>query len=284
MQLSYREWGPKDPDPKPQEEIDSLVLLHGMGGTGSLWRPIAAHLEEQFQVIAPDQRGHGGSRPVPAHDFGFTPEDYARDIAELLDQKGISKATVIGHSMGVRTATALAHLRPDLVQGLILVDLGFSGPAGGGLGAPLYEFLKKIPMHFASRADARTYLETNCPDASIGQYLMAVATPQAPGVSDITFPFDREALLKTLESAETSSIRDWMPGILNHGIRILALRGETSRVWSAEDFEREKAFFHGLIRISFETFSGTGHGLPFEKRAAFLERVQAFIRECAKPH
>jgi esterase len=281
MELAYRHWGPQknsESNGKPQETV---VLLHGMGGTGSLWRPIAAHLEEQITVIAPDQRGHGGSRPVPVSEDSFTPEDYGSDVAALLDRLGVLKATVVGHSMGVRTAVALAHLRPDLVRGLVLVDLGFSGPAGGGLGGPLRDFLSDMPMHFASRTEARSHMETRCPDPSIAQYLMAVSVPSAPGSSQITFPFEREALLKTLDAAERSSVRDWMPGILNRGIPILALRGESSRVWSAEDYALEEQFFKKMTGICFETVPGTGHGLPFEKRAVFLERLSRFIENCS---
>ena len=280
MELAYRHWGPQKNSDPSLKTSKTVVLLHGMGGTGSLWRPIAAHLEDQFDVIAPDQRGHGGSRPVPAEESQYTPEDYARDVAALLDQLGSTRATVVGHSMGVRTAVALAHLRPDLVQGLVLVDLGFSGPAGGGLGAPLRDFLSDMPMHFESRARARTHMDAHCPDPSIAQYLMAVSVPASPGSSDITFPFDREALLRTLDAAEKSAIRDWMPAILDRGIPILALRGETSQVWNADEYAAEERFFKNMSGIQFETFPGTGHGLPFEKRGQFLARLVEFIENC----
>ena len=275
MDLAYRHWGIKNNSLSNAQTHPTLVLLHGMGGTGSLWRPIAAHLEEEFQVIAPDQRGHGGSRPVP--DSSFTPEAYGQDVAHLLDQLQIPSAWVVGHSMGVRTACALAHLRPDLVRGLVLVDLGLSGPAGGGLGAPLAEFLRDMPLHFPSRTAARAHMEAHCPDASIGQYLMAVSVPAPGGAGEITFPFDRDALLSTLQAAETSRIRDWIPGILAHHIPILVLRGETSQVWSASDYAEEKSRWSSNPLIQFETFAGAGHGLPFEKRVQFLERLRTFM-------
>jgi pimeloyl-ACP methyl ester carboxylesterase len=191
--------------------------------------------------------------------------------------------------MGVRSAVALAHLAPSIVAGLVLVDLGLAGPAGGGLGQPLADFLREMPMQFPSREAARTYLQTQCPDASIAQYLMAVATPGTPSVpqnpatpgsqpTSLTFPFDREALLKTLAAAENSSIRDWIPAILDYPIPILALRGETSRVWSAEEYEKEKARFAASPSLTFEVFHGTGHGLPFEKRAQFIERATQWIQ------
>jgi esterase len=284
MELSYRLWGPKKTENSSSIEPSlSFLFLHGMGGTGALWRPLAATLEDHHWVLAPDQRGHGGSRDVHSLEKNdFQPKNYGQDLAELLKKLRWEKVWVIGHSMGVRSAVALAYLAPERVAGLILVDLGFSGPAGGGLGQPLAHFLEKMPMRFDSREAARSYFQSHCPDSSIAQYLMAVSvtTPKAQGegLTEITFPFDRNALLQTLQAAENSSIRDWLPEVMAHGIPVLALRGETSRVWSESDFEKEKATFSGSPLIQFETFLGTGHGLPFEKRAAFIERILQFAQ------
>src|SRR3970040_2274989 len=121
MELACRYW------PAQEREIAKIVLLHGMGGTGSLWRPHAAALEREYSLLAPDQRGHGGSR-LPEHEAGharYLPEDYGLDVRETLQSRDVYPAFVVGHSMGVRTAVATAHLRHPLVRGLVLVDLGF---------------------------------------------------------------------------------------------------------------------------------------------------------------
>jgi pimeloyl-ACP methyl ester carboxylesterase len=142
MELHLHRWESQGP------EISKIVLLHGMGGTGALWRPIAAGLEDRFTVIAPDQRGHGRSR-VPrsgsASASDYTPLRYGEDVVESLAPAGVSRALFVGHSMGVRTACAVAHLRSELVSGLVLVDLGLEGPAGGGLGDTLSKFLGELP-------------------------------------------------------------------------------------------------------------------------------------------
>jgi pimeloyl-ACP methyl ester carboxylesterase len=190
-------------------------------------------------------------------------------------------AWIIGHSMGARTAAALAYLKPEWTQGLILVDLGFDGLAGGGLGQSLAEFIRILPERFASRAEARQFMEAHCPDGSIAQYLMAVsvALPEDQG-GGITFPFDHAALIQTIEAARGTTIRHWIENASERGIPTLALRGEQSRVWSAEDFAREKAYFsaprwRGLVRL--EEVAGAGHGLPFEKRSAFLEHLYRIV-------
>jgi pimeloyl-ACP methyl ester carboxylesterase len=181
----------------------------------------------------------------------------------------------VGHSMGARTAAAGAFLRPDLVRALVLVDLGFSGPAGGGLGETLAQFLQVIPESYASRAEAREHLMTTCPDPSIGRYLLAVlqADPQPEAPGTVRFPFDRDALLATIDAATETEFRSKVRALASQGVPILALRGETSTVWSHADFEAERASFADLPNVVFEEWAGTGHGLPFEKRDAFIRRL-----------
>ena len=96
-----------------------LVLLHGYPLDHHTWDFVAAHLEETFDLILPDLRGFGGSSTV---DSQYTLDDFASDIAGLLNHFGIQKAAVVGHSMGGYVALAFAKLYPDRVSGLGLVS------------------------------------------------------------------------------------------------------------------------------------------------------------------
>lgn len=206
---------------------------------------------------------------------GYTPLDYGRDIVDLLERLDFHPAFVVGHSMGVRTACAAAHLRPEWTRGLILVDLGFSGPAGGGLGQDLGDFLKVLPPAFESREAARAFMDERCPDPAIAQYLMAVSVVDAD--RRVTFPFDQAALLATLDAARDSSVRQWVRDLGARGMPILVLRGERSLVWTREQFIAEQQAFADLPSVTFEEFAGAGHGLPFEKRLDFVARVRRFV-------
>jgi pimeloyl-ACP methyl ester carboxylesterase len=278
MLLAYARW-PSNPQPTAPRPREKLVFLHGMGGTGALWRPVAASLEERFDILAPDQRGHGRSQiphtPGSREEPRYTPLDYGQDVVETMKQLDFRPAWIVGHSMGVRSACAAAHLDPDGAKGLVLIDLGFSGPAGGGLGRGLADFLKDFPMRFTSRAEARDYMTARCPDPSIGQYLMAVSVSRPDGA--IEFPFDRAALLATLHAAEHASVGAWVRELGSRGMPILVLRGATSGVWSAADFQAERSHFADLQSVEFEEFPGSGHGLPFEKRLEFVARLTRFI-------
>jgi 3-oxoadipate enol-lactonase len=96
-----------------------LMLLHGYPLDHRLWDDVVPLLEDQFDLILPDLRGFGGSSTV---DSFYTMEDFASDIAGLLDFLGIPRTAIAGHSMGGYVALAFARLFPERVTGLGLVS------------------------------------------------------------------------------------------------------------------------------------------------------------------
>jgi pimeloyl-ACP methyl ester carboxylesterase len=286
MKLAHSLWKPEtesQTDSKADLEISKILLLHGMGGTGALWRPIAASLEDHYEVLALDQRGHGKSQITGENSSTATyaPLDYGQDIIETLESLDFHPTWIVGHSMGVRSAIAAAHLKRDWVKGLILIDLGFSGPAGGGLGDGLAHFLRILPHEFESRAQARLFMQENCPDPAIAQYLMAVSvqsTTLQSSKESVSFPFDHAALIKTIEAVRDVSVRTWVQELASRGMPILVLRGAESGVWSHEEFKAERAHFKSFPSIVFEEFPGAGHGLPFEKRSEFVACAIDFMQ------
>jgi len=95
-----------------------LVLLHGFPLDHHIWDEIIPLLENTFDLIVPDLRGFGESTTF---DTPYTMDDFASDIAGLLDHLGIQKAAIAGHSMGGYVSLAFARLFPDRVTGLTLV-------------------------------------------------------------------------------------------------------------------------------------------------------------------
>ncbi len=95
-----------------------FLCLHGLVDTLEIWDRVVGPLEQRGRVIRFDQRGHGESG---APDGPYTREDLAADVVGVLDQLGVERAILVGHSMGgiVSMATALAH--PDRVAGLVLL-------------------------------------------------------------------------------------------------------------------------------------------------------------------
>jgi pimeloyl-ACP methyl ester carboxylesterase len=96
-----------------------LVLLHGYPLDHQSWNLVSPLLEDTFDLILPDLRGFGQSTTV---DSQYTVEDFASDIAGLLDQLGIEKAAIAGHSMGGYVALAFTKRFPERVIALGLVS------------------------------------------------------------------------------------------------------------------------------------------------------------------
>lgn len=103
-------------------EGDPVVLVHGLGGSAENWVEVIPELVRRHRVLAVDLPGHAGSQP-PARGAGI--EDFAAATAVVLDAEGVTEALVAGHSFGGLVALRLAHARPELVRGLLLV-----APAG----------------------------------------------------------------------------------------------------------------------------------------------------------
>ncbi len=96
------------------EDAPTLVLLHGVTLTAEVnWSAVAPWLTEHYRVIAVDRSGRGR---------GWTSslEEYADDVAELLDNLGIEQAIPVGFSMGGLVAQSLWHRHRRLVAGLVL--------------------------------------------------------------------------------------------------------------------------------------------------------------------
>jgi pimeloyl-ACP methyl ester carboxylesterase len=98
-----------------------VVLVHGLTGDLSIWYLCQAMqtLGATRRVTAYDLRGHGYS-DAPAS--GYTSADHAADLLALLDELGIERAAVVGHSFGGVIALHAAVLAPERVNAVVLSD------------------------------------------------------------------------------------------------------------------------------------------------------------------
>jgi lipase len=94
-----------------------VLALHGVTGHGARWRVLSGALAG-FRIVGPDLRGHGRSPWIPP----WTIEQHVADALEVLDDLGLDRVPVIGHSFGGGIATHLARTAPERVDGLVLLD------------------------------------------------------------------------------------------------------------------------------------------------------------------
>jgi esterase len=118
LRLHYLEWG--DPA-KP-----AMILLHGIARHAHTFDHIAPDLARDHRVLAIDMRGHGDSAWSP--EGAYLVEDYVKDLEAMLQQLAIRRVTLLGNSTGGRVVQVFAGLHPDLVDRLIVEDVGPERP------------------------------------------------------------------------------------------------------------------------------------------------------------
>ena len=117
---------------------EPLVLIHGWAVHMGFWDTDVEALARHYTVIRYDRRGFGAATGKP--DLTADPAD----LESLLDELGIPRAHVMGHSQGTNVALTFAVRHPEMVDGLIL--FGAAPPAGFGLppgedGPPIAEWI-----------------------------------------------------------------------------------------------------------------------------------------------
>lgn len=100
-----------------------VVLAHGFPELAYSWRhQIPALAEAGYHVLAPDQRGYGGSsKPDAIADYDIVA--LTGDIAGLLDDVGAERAVIVGHDWGSVVATNFPLLHPDRVSAVVAMSV-----------------------------------------------------------------------------------------------------------------------------------------------------------------
>lgn len=124
----------------------AIVLIHGFGAAIDWWDEIASQLATDHRVISIDLIGHGGTA-APAS--GYSIPRQAELVAAVLDQLGVDRVTVVGHSMGGEVATALAERNPARIERMIMID---SPPVADTTFTPMTSlYLEPVVGEFLSR-------------------------------------------------------------------------------------------------------------------------------------
>ena len=132
IQLHYIDQGQGQP----------LILLHGNGESCNYFEHQISCFSENYRVIAIDTRGHGQS---PRGQSSFTIKQFAEDLNDFMDEKGMEKAILLGFSDGGNIALTFALKYPDRVEKMV-VDGANLFPSGV---KPLYQWPIEIGYRIA---------------------------------------------------------------------------------------------------------------------------------------
>lgn len=159
--LSHRAYAGGSPGSLP------VLLIHGLFGAASNWHGIARRLAGGRRVLVPDVRNHGESPWDACMDY----PSMVQDLVALLDDEGIARAHLVGHSMGGKAAMWLALTEPQRVDSLVVADMA-PVPYGGRFGG-LIAALSDLPLgELRDRRDADRRLESAIASAAVRGYLL----------------------------------------------------------------------------------------------------------------
>jgi pimeloyl-ACP methyl ester carboxylesterase len=135
----------------------TLVFIHGLGNTCSLWEAYEAALENDFNILTYDLRGHGFSRRYKSY-ADYDLRTLADDLQALLGHVGIQSCSLVSSSIGTLVALLYVHNRSETVRSNFLLapiykHHSLTDEEIRRTDFPLMNLLSRIP--FASRSGKR---------------------------------------------------------------------------------------------------------------------------------
>ena len=250
-----------------------LIILHGLYGASDNWLSIGRDLSEDFEVYLVDQRNHGKS----PHDEHHNYEVMRDDLLELMNDAGIYKATIAGHSMGGKTVMCFARHYPERIDNLIVVDIAPKSYADIARNEKNghYDIMKSMKSvdfsRASSRRDVEDMLANSIPIERIRKFLMKNI---ARGKNNSYFwAINLDVLLKELDNIMDGENETCFSGPVE-GFPVLFIRGEKSPYINMRDFERIRKIFPAA---DLKTIPGAGHWLHSEQPDKFVKTVKDFV-------
>lgn len=241
-----------------------LLIIHGFLGMSDNWKSFGAqYAAEGFQVHMIDLRNHGKS--FHSDEFSYTA--MSNDILEYCQHYNLSNVSIIGHSMGGKVAMLFAATYPEMVEKLIVADIGpkYYAPHHDDILAGLnaVDFSTK-----PDRAAVEEILYPFIPDFGTRQFLMKNLYWVEPG--QLAFRFNLPVF-----NAQIEAIGEALPEANHFDKSTLFIRGGNSRYILDTDMDEIKKHFPNTELI---TIPDVGHWLHAENPKLFFEETAGFLR------
>jgi pimeloyl-ACP methyl ester carboxylesterase len=246
----------------------AVLMIHGNSFCKEVFRrQFESPLSERFRLIAMDLPGHGASADAADPAVAYKLNGYADTAVEVLSALGVTRATLVGWSLGGHVALNMISLFPGMhgvmISGTPPVPAGIEG---FGLGFKPTELMGLTGARDWSAADAETFAR-------------AAATPFEP--------FMLEAALRADGAAREAMLADALAGGAEDQRRI----AETSAVPLAIVNGAEDSFINGdyFATVAYanlwagrvHSLAGVGHAPFWEAPARFNPLLERFVAETA---
>lgn len=237
----------------------TVVLLHGLGGSGDGWAGNIPALAANYHVIAPDQIGFGKSdKPYMKYRVGT----YVDFLDKMLSDLKIEKATLLGNSMGGWIAALYSTKYPSRVDKLILVD-------AAGLTPKTLDYSKVYQLNSATREEVKNnlklalYNQTFAENAALIDQFFTQRVTSGDG-------YTINALIESIKRNE-----DFMDN------RLGEIKQKTLIIWGKQDgltlLEEGERYNKGIVGSEFYPIDKCGHVPQMEQPLEFTKKVLEFL-------
>ena len=252
MKLHFKKFGSGDP----------VLILHGLFGISDNWITIAKNLAKNYLVYVLDMRNHGRS----PHTAAFTYSDMVEDVYEFLTDMNLRQVSMIGHSMGGKTAMSFALEYPHRLNKLVIIDI--SPRKYPIFHKNIIEGLLALDISsLNSRKDADVQLTEKISSRRIRQFLLKNLTRNDEGFFTwrINLPVIAENLSEIGAEIKSKS---------SFSNPTLFIRGGNSEYIGESDFQLIQNHFTNSEII---TIPGTSHWIHSEAPEEVFKVIDAFL-------
>lgn len=241
----------------------SVIALHGVTDSWRSFEPLLPHLPADLHLLAPTQRGHGGSDKPAA---GYAPADFAGDIVAFMDAMQIERALLVGHSMGSIHAMRCAIDHPSRVAGLLL--------------AGTMPWFGRPPEVAGFHREQIVPLQDPVPEAFAREFQ----------VSTLARPIDAAWLDGFVAESLKVPARVWRAAFAgfmgdDFSARLREIDVPTRIVWGRHDMFCTAAEQQAMLRLirgsSLVEYADAGHAIHWEEPRRFAREITDFARSVA---
>ena len=249
---------------KIEGEGKPLLILHGYLGMSDNWKTLATQFaSEGFQTHALDLRNHGRS----FHSDDFTYKAMVQDVLDYCQGNNLETVSVIGHSMGGKVAMFFATAYPEMVEKLVIADIGpkYYRPHHQDIMAGLnaVDFSKK-----PERSEVDGLIAQYIPDFGTRQFLMKSLYWKEPG--QLAFRFNLDVFNEKIDN-----IGEALSENAVFEKPTLFLKGGKSNYIKDEDVGLIKSHFPNY---ELKTIENAGHWLHAENPKEFYKVVIEYLK------
>ncbi len=236
----------------------SLLFLHYWGGTHRTWGRVTDQLQSRYHTVSYDLRGWGQSAAARS---GYSISELASEAAALIEQLGLKKYVLIGHSMGGKVAQLLASRRPAGLAGLILV-------------APASPASTRFPEELAQQQlhaydNRETVLQTIA--------FLSARTPEPMITEQIVEDSLSGNPQARLAWPTKGILEDISPEMSRIAVPTLVLAGEHDHLDSIEQHRSE--IIARIPQSELKIIGGSGHLVPIDEPLQLARAIEDFVAQ-----